>query len=402
MGIPLQTASHTVNYTYDSNGLRVTKTVDTPPNPNRDRLRWSCVKHIYQYVGGLLRYESRGDISFIYDYDAYGHLSCINYMWANGSYWKFYVACNARGDVTAIYGADGIVRAKYTYDSWGNTLSITDANGTPLTEIYGEGSIAAGNIGTLNMIRYRGYYYDSESGLYYLQSRYYDPQVKRFLNADGYVSTGKGLLSTNMFAYCGNNPVNRIDPAGHAWVEGLNNVFNKIIVKMEKCLEAAKSSKAISSNAYLDESQMQHNAKLVYGYLADEGWSHNSICAVLGNMQKESTINPGRHQVNGTAFGLVQWDPASKYTDWANANGHKNDSMIGQLKFLIYSMQPGSGEWLYNQAYPNYYMTYNDFISSNDSVDYLTGVFLYAYERAGVPCLDERITYAQYWSNYFK
>ena len=72
----------------------------------------------------------------------------------------------------------------------------------------------ADTLGKINPLRYRGYIYDAETELYYLQSRYYDPQVGRFLNADALVSTGEGLLGNNMFAYCLNNPTNRIDIAG--------------------------------------------------------------------------------------------------------------------------------------------------------------------------------------------
>ena len=75
------------------------------------------------------------------------------------------------------------------------------------------GSIAY-TLGRANPFRYRGYYYDIETGLFYVGSRYYDPEVGRFLNADGYVSTGQGILSANMFAYCGNNPVMHVDPTG--------------------------------------------------------------------------------------------------------------------------------------------------------------------------------------------
>lgn len=133
------------------------------------------VKHTYQYVGVLLRYETRGD-------------------------------------VTTIYNAAGTLRAKYTYDSWGNTLSVTDANGNAIT--------SATHIGNLNMIRYRGYYFDSESGFYYLQSRYYDPQVKRFISPDStsvLTATPASLNDKNLFAYCDNNPVNRVDVGGQFW-----------------------------------------------------------------------------------------------------------------------------------------------------------------------------------------
>ena len=105
-----------------------------------------------------------------------------------------------------MYGGDGIVRVRYIYDSWGNTLSVQDANGKEITD--------PNHMGNLNPMRYRGYYFDTETGLYYLHSRYYDPQTCRFVNGDGYVSTGQGILGSNMFAYCENNPVNRIDPSG--------------------------------------------------------------------------------------------------------------------------------------------------------------------------------------------
>ena len=87
------------------------------------------------------------------------------------------------------------------------------------------------HIANVNPIRYRGYYYDTESGLYYLKSRYYDPVTCRFINADGYISTGQGLLSTNMFAYCGNNPVNHTDSSGMLWEEigdWFKNSWNKV------------------------------------------------------------------------------------------------------------------------------------------------------------------------------
>ena len=72
----------------------------------------------------------------------------------------------------------------------------------------------ADTIGKINPFRYRGYYYDSETGLYYLNSRYYDPVIGRFINADGLVVAGSGMLSGNMYLYCQNNPVCCVDPTG--------------------------------------------------------------------------------------------------------------------------------------------------------------------------------------------
>ena len=73
-------------------------------------------------------------------------------------------------------------------------------------------------LGHYNPLRYRGYVYDAETGFYYLNSRYYNPTWGRFINADGFVSTGQGISGDNMFAYCGNNPVNRYDPSGNAFL----------------------------------------------------------------------------------------------------------------------------------------------------------------------------------------
>ena len=113
------------------------------------------------------------------------------------------------GDVTALVDTQGNVVVKYAYDAWGKVLSVTDGSGNAITDEY--------HVGNQNPFRYRGYYYDTETGFYYLQSRYYDPETGRFLNADEYVSTGQGLLGTNMFAYCGNNPTSRVDDGGEFW-----------------------------------------------------------------------------------------------------------------------------------------------------------------------------------------
>ena len=82
------------------------------------------------------------------------------------------------------------------------------------------------SVATRQPIRYRGYVYDNETGFYYLSSRYYDPAIKRFINADGYASTGQGFLGLNMFAYCGNNPVANMDQDGQSF---LNAIFHQIV-----------------------------------------------------------------------------------------------------------------------------------------------------------------------------
>ena len=119
---------------------------------------------------------------------------------------KYYYILNVQGDVIQLVDSENYVIANYTYDAWGKVLSVTDASGNAITDTL--------SIANVNPIRYRGYFYDSETGLYYCNSRYYDPAMRRFINADGYVSTGQGFGGYNMFAYCQNNPVMLVDPSG--------------------------------------------------------------------------------------------------------------------------------------------------------------------------------------------
>ena len=99
--------------------------------------------------------------------------------------------------------ADNTIVASYTYDAWGNIESVT---GT-----------LADTVGTINPIRYRGYYYDNETGLYYLNARYYDSRIGRFINSDIYISTDQDIFGNNMFAYCANSTVCRADNDGMLW-----------------------------------------------------------------------------------------------------------------------------------------------------------------------------------------
>ena len=190
----LQSGNDSISYKYDSNGVRTSKTVNG-------------VEYTYEYLNGQLMHETRGEKVFDYCYDANGQLYAVSYK-ANSSTdaVTYYYAHNWRGDITSIYDGDGNMVAKYEYDVWGNVLTVTNSNNSEITD--------PNHIANLNPFRYRSYYYDSESGLYYLMSRYYDPVTHRFVNADGYFQSGDGILDTNMNAYCRNNPLNNIDKYG--------------------------------------------------------------------------------------------------------------------------------------------------------------------------------------------
>jgi len=144
---------------------------------------------------------------------------------------KYYYVLNLQGDVVQLVDSENGVVANYTYDAWGKLLSVTDASGNAITNTL--------HISNVNPIRYRGYFYDTETGLYYCNSRYYDPQMRRFINADGYTSTGQGFGGFNMFAYCQNNPVMYTDSSGEflqhivdfidTCVNTLSNMVNNLV-----------------------------------------------------------------------------------------------------------------------------------------------------------------------------
>lgn len=131
----------------------------------------------------------------------------------------YYYRKNLQGDIECIYSEAGNKVVTYTYDAWGNTTSITGTMATSL--------------GVKNPFRYRSYYFDTETGLYYLQSRYYDPQVGRFLNGDEpvLIRASGTLLSNNLYSYCENNPVNNIDPTGF-WKFSINTTVAGIALEL--------------------------------------------------------------------------------------------------------------------------------------------------------------------------
>ena len=135
-----------------------------------------------------------GGNTVAWNYDSNGG-KMVGFTW-NGV--PFFYLRNSQGDVVGVYDVDGAIKAWYTYDAWGNVLT------------------AVGELAEVNPIRYRGYYHDTETGYYYCQSRYYNPEWCRWINADVLMDTSVGILGTNMYAYCNNDPVNYSDSTGYS------------------------------------------------------------------------------------------------------------------------------------------------------------------------------------------
>ena len=150
----------------------------------------------FTYCGELLMRQSDGTTTLDFFYDASGTALGFTTDWLWGYTRTYHYIRNLQGDVERIVRDDGDYDM-YSYDAYGND---------PTWGTYG--------IYAINPIRYRGYYYDAETGYYFLQTRYYNPEWRRFLNADCLFIAGDALTAANMYAYCDGNPVTNVDPSG--------------------------------------------------------------------------------------------------------------------------------------------------------------------------------------------
>ena len=193
----------TYTYEYNAAGQRVSKTKTMPHGES--------ITTEFIYEGDLLvgqkTSDGKGDMTFLHD-DTGAYIGLI-YEGA-----EYYYMKNVQGDIIGIVDAEGVIQAVYTYEPFGKLFSIETKSG--FLRYDGDWSV-----GGMNPIRYRGYYYDYDTKLYYLNSRYYDPYVGRFLNADDtdtLLCSPYELTDKNLFAYCDNNPIMRVDYIGDFWM----------------------------------------------------------------------------------------------------------------------------------------------------------------------------------------
>ena len=183
------------SFNYNIQGIRTLK-------------RANGIDHHYTLDGTKILKETFDNNTIIPLYDSEENVCGIIY---NDT--PFYFQKNLQGDVIAITDQNADTVARYSYDAWGVPTIVCDNSTCQIAEI--------------NPFRYRGYYFDQEIGLYYLQSRYYDPSVGRFINGDiaDYVSIVYKCLITNLFAYCSNEPILGVDPTG---CSGFRDIWNAI------------------------------------------------------------------------------------------------------------------------------------------------------------------------------
>ena len=191
------------SYIYDENGIRFSKTVNGETTQ-------------FNYVGGLLLSQKCGDEVIFFQYGAGG--VPLGFVYNGVQY--FYIT-NQLGDVLGITDDTGDAFVMYSYDEWGN----------PIQTVTRDNTAEQNKIAEVNPLRYRGYYYDTETGYYYLQSRYYNPKWGRFISPDnfGYIDNST-RLGFNAYIYCTNNPVMYTDPTGTKKTNNVAEVIFKTLV----------------------------------------------------------------------------------------------------------------------------------------------------------------------------
>ena len=171
--------------------------------------------------------------------------------------------------------------------------------------------------------------------------------------------------------------------------------------------QGAYFGSSFDSSGTLTAEQQQQNAKYIHSFLNSNGWSLNAVAAILGNMQAESGLNPGRWQsdaVGNTAagYGLVQWTPATKYFEWCNSEGYSDPSeMDSGLNRIIYEVSAGI-QWIQTDTYS---FSFEDFTKSNSDAGELAKAFLLNYERPadqGASVQSYRAGLALEWLSFLK
>ena len=204
-----------VTYTYNADGIRTSKTVEG-------------IKHEYILNGSQIIAETwtESGVEYVlfYFYDETGAPLGIRYRTSNyaaNDYDYFYFEKNLQGDIVAVYNESGTQIGLYYYDAWGNFTTYS----------FGSTGLERYIVEDYNPFRYRGYYYDIETGYYYLQSRYYNPVWGRFINSDEvtYLGANGDLQAFNLFTYCSNNSVVGYDPTGK-WTFSIGWSFSAFLL----------------------------------------------------------------------------------------------------------------------------------------------------------------------------
>ena len=237
-----------VTYRYNANGMRTQKKVG------------SKVTDYYYDSNNNLIAEKTDNATLFFYYDTENSPVALSYK---GN--MFYYVKNLQGDIVKILDEDGQEKANYVYNAWGNILSQSNDE-----------------LSSINPLRYRGYVYDEDTAMYYLQTRYYDPTTGRFINADdtAFISSSGTAIGDNIYTYCENDPVNNVDYTGQ-WFHNLK-AYKKYCDEMKNNDKMRHEYKVRMEQYDYFKKRYRYNKKKLghyYGYVFGQGY--NPVCKLL-------------------------------------------------------------------------------------------------------------------------
>ena len=350
-----------LNFGYNADGIRTSKEYSCPETG-------AYGKHTYVLNGSQILSETYtyedydGNVenwTIVYIYDETGSPIGMKYRepyYAAGVYDCFFFEKNLQGDIVAVYNANGIKLLTYDYDAWGNC-----------TESYASQFLPGGAVH--NPFRYRGYYYDRETGWYYLQSRYYNPEWGRFLNADGYLSIGTGLMGYNMFAYCNNDPANRLDMDGEHPEELFDTIDAAAIdfalyINEKSIKDGCEYSSYIYSKTIYEERTIIYTSPIIF--------AKNPFIWLINLFTNKSSVRTKTIKVKIT-----------KYTYVEPSKGGKDNVILPVLGYLFV---PNKVALLHTHGFylPEYGKGNDNFSYPDKWIANITGLPFYVATPAGI------------------
>lgn len=319
--------NNNISYKYNDSGIRTEKIVNG-------------VKTSYTLSGDEVILETTGNEKIHYTYDSSNNLVSMNISGSSDSTinGEYYYIKNIQGDIIGLVDKTGKEVVTYTYDTWGNLISI-------------EGTLKD-TVGVKNPYRYRGYRYDTEIGLYYLNARYYNPELGRFINADGYVGESGTLLSANMFVYCINNPANLYDPTGKFFaLPWLAQVAAAVVTTVIEVIAVAVVSIAIKKIAKVI-------AKEIVVYAANQYYKSTDSTEESENNGPYSNLEDSRSVGEGKDFTPTQKKKIINSNKKRNGGEVKSDEPMDPYPNLVKpskstkGVTPPANEWQIDHIIP--------------------------------------------------
>ena len=317
--------SRTVYYDYNKDGIRIKKNVS---GRYTDRYILDGSKVI-----GMERTKSGSSVKDVYHfiYDEMGNIwEAVCYIGGSTTPVRYFYRTNAQGDVKQIVDSNYNVVAYYAYDAWGKLLAVLDGNDNPITD--------SSHFAVVNPFRYRGYVYDTETGFYYVSSRFYDPEIGRWINADNQIAgVGGEVLGYNIFAYCMNNPVNMSDPSG-SWPKWATKLVAAVAVVAVVAVVAAVTVATAGAGTAIAAVAVGAAKGAAIGFAV--GAATGAACGAISHrISTGSWDGAGEAALNGMANGALS----------GAVNGAITGGITGGLSYNSGATSAGKGFDTYRQ-----------------------------------------------------